>query len=48
MGKGWMAELLVLVGGLILAAGFALIYLPAGVIACGLLIAAAGIAREVR
>lgn len=46
--KGWLAEALVIAGGLIVAAGVALVYVPAGIIACGLVIVAVGVAREVR
>jgi hypothetical protein len=46
--KGLLAEVLVVIGGLIVAAGLALVYLPVGIVACGLLIAAVGVFREVR
>lgn len=44
----WVSEALVIVGGLILAGGIGLVFVPAGVIAFGLLLVAVGVSREVR
>ncbi len=46
--RGWISEVLVCLGGLVIAAGIGLIYLPAGLIALGFLVGALGVTREMR
>jgi hypothetical protein len=46
--RPWLSEVLVGIGGLIFAAGVGLVYLPAGVVALGVLIVALGVTREMR